>query len=122
MAIKIQTGEFGYTLEVDGNVSEPHRYDHAVVVKGPSGKLYGAFLEQGPQCKPAGKPQAYVLSPVDSIHVDKPLAADEIEDGYVEDPIYEEDEDEGEEEEEEGGEEDGEEESEDEDEVTIESK
>ena len=88
MAIKIQTGEYGYILEVDGNMSEPHRYDHAAVVKGPSGKLYAAFLEQGPNGKPTGKPQAYVLSPVDSIHVDKPLAADEIEGGYVEDPIY----------------------------------
>lgn len=109
MAITIQTGELGYSLEIDGLRSEAHRFDHAVITKGPSGALYGALVEDGF----TGKPQVYKLVPVESIHLDEQLEED-VDGGYVEDGLYD-DEEEEEEGEEEGEGEEGEDDEDDED-------
>ena len=85
MAITIQTGELGYSLEIDGLRSDAHRFDHAIITKGPSGALYGALVEDGF----SGRPQVYKLVPVESIHLDEQLEED-VDGGYVEDGLYDE--------------------------------
>lgn len=112
--IKILTGEKGYMLDIDGIESEAHRYGHAIVAAGPSGALYAAFMKDADE-----KPQLYKMTPVDSLHEECILDEDE-EGGYVEDPMYEDDDEEGEDEDGEDGDGDGED-DEPEEEISVEN-
>lgn len=63
--MKIHCAESGYWIEIDGQMSEAHRYGYACIIKGPSGTLYGTQLEEEPE--PGKKAQLYRLTPVDSL-------------------------------------------------------
>ena len=63
--MKIHCAESGYFIEIDGVVSEAHRYGYSCIVKGPSGTLYGAQVDEEPE--PGTKAQLYKLTPVDSL-------------------------------------------------------
>jgi hypothetical protein len=98
--LKIVCGEKGYMLEIDGIESPAHIYGHACITGGPSGTLYAACPMKEPG--PTDKVQLYKLTPVDCL-VEKGVELEEdVEGGYVEDAMYE-DEDEGEDEDEEAG-------------------
>lgn len=86
--LKIITGEKGYLIDIDGIESDAHRYGHAIISAGPSGTLYGSLITD----PDGGKPQLYKLTPVESIHEDVMLDADE-DGGYIEDAMYEDGED-----------------------------
>lgn len=83
MAMKIFCAESGYWIEIDGILSEAHRYGYACITKGPSGTLYGTLLEEEPE--PGKKAQLYRLTPVDAL-TESELSDEGIEYQELEDP------------------------------------